>query len=231
MLVIAHQGATGAGVRPNTIEAFTRARKLNADWVELDVRRSLDGVLVVHHNAHLPDGRLVAETSTDELPDWVPPLAEAMEACDGMGVVVQIKNDPAEAGYDDENTLAVAVAGLVSAYRDHGDVVVSSFNLDSIEMIRRVGAEVCTALLIFDPMIISQSIGRVADAGHWGIHPYYLTLNERLLRRAQQAGLRVFPWTVNELGPLKELTAIGADGVITDDCPLARKVVDNLAGN
>ena len=70
MLVIAHQGATGAGVRPNTIAAFTRARKLNADWVELDVRRSLDGVLVVHHNAHLPDGRLVAETSIDEFPDF-----------------------------------------------------------------------------------------------------------------------------------------------------------------
>ena len=231
MLVIAHQGATGPGVRPNTIEAFERARKLNADWVELDVRRSLDGVLVVHHNAHLPDGRLVAETSTDEFPYWVPPLAEAVEACHGMGVVVEIKNDPAEAGYDDEGTIAVAVAGLVSAYRDHGEVVVSSFNFDTIEMIRRVAAEVCTALLIFDPMVVPQSIERVADAGHWGIHPYYTALNERLLRRAQQAGLKVFPWTVNDSEPLKELAATGADGVITDDCPLARRIVDEFAGS
>ena len=42
----------------NTIAAFARARVLGADWVELDVRRTADGVVVVHHDAlpehHLP---------------------------------------------------------------------------------------------------------------------------------------------------------------------------------
>ena len=47
-LVIAHRGASAD--RPeNTLEAFTEARIQGAEWVELDVRRSSDGVLFVHH--------------------------------------------------------------------------------------------------------------------------------------------------------------------------------------
>ena len=55
-LVIGHRGASAA--RPeNTVEAFRHAAELGADWVELDVRRTADDALVVHHDAELPDGR------------------------------------------------------------------------------------------------------------------------------------------------------------------------------
>jgi glycerophosphoryl diester phosphodiesterase len=50
--VIAHRGASAAAPE-NTIEAFHLARELGADWVELDARRTGDGVVVVHHDAHL----------------------------------------------------------------------------------------------------------------------------------------------------------------------------------
>ena len=82
---MAHRGASLAEPE-NTVAAFERARELGADWVELDARRSADGVVVVHHDAHLADGRLIADLTMDELPDGIPSLAEALEACDGMGV-------------------------------------------------------------------------------------------------------------------------------------------------
>ena len=79
-LVVAHRGAS-VGRRENTVEAFEEAAAQGADWVEMDVRLSADGVLVVHHDAHFDDGRLVRETPADEVPDYVPNLAEAFEAC------------------------------------------------------------------------------------------------------------------------------------------------------
>ncbi|HLU41847.1 MAG TPA: glycerophosphodiester phosphodiesterase, partial [Microthrixaceae bacterium] len=74
VLVIAHRGAS-ADHRENTIEAFHGAREQGADWVELDVRRSADGALVVHHDPVYADGRTVARVAADDRPDHVPLLA------------------------------------------------------------------------------------------------------------------------------------------------------------
>ena len=46
---MAHRGASRAEAE-NTVAAFRRAGEMGADAVELDVRRTADGVLVVHHD-------------------------------------------------------------------------------------------------------------------------------------------------------------------------------------
>ncbi|MCY3786837.1 MAG: glycerophosphodiester phosphodiesterase [bacterium] len=227
-LVVAHRGATGAA-RQNTVEAFGLARRLGADWVELDVRRTAEGVLVAHHDAHLPDGRLIARTPLDELPDWVPTLAEAFEACEGMGVLVEVKNDPDEADYDGENTIAVAVAGLTSAYRPYDEVMVSSFNGATVERIRQVDERLATALLMFDPVRVLQGPERAAAGGHTAIQPYHATVDGALLRRARQASVQVWVWTVNDAASAEALVRLGVDAVITDDCPTVREVVARVA--
>ena len=63
------------GVGENTLEAFVRARRLGADGVELDVRRTADGALVVHHDPEIA-GVGAGRTSWPpaELPAWVPLL-------------------------------------------------------------------------------------------------------------------------------------------------------------
>ena len=63
--VIGHRGASRAE-RENTLEAFHAAVAQGADGVELDVRRTADGALAVHHDAHLPDGRAIVLTRRDD---------------------------------------------------------------------------------------------------------------------------------------------------------------------
>ena len=58
-VVIGHRGAS-ADFPENTLDAFAGAAAQGADWVELDVRATSDGILVVHHDAVLPDGRRFA---------------------------------------------------------------------------------------------------------------------------------------------------------------------------
>ena len=227
-LVVGHRGAS-AGVRQNTAEAFRLARRLGADWVELDVRRTVDHVLVAHHDAHLPDGRLIADTPLDDLPDWVPSLAEALEACEGMGVLVEIKNDPGEAGYDGDNTIAVAVAGLVSAYRPYDEVMISSFNTATVDRIREVDDRLATGLLMFDPVRVLQGVDRAAAGGHTAIHPYHASVDGALLRRAREASVAVWVWSVNDAAAATELVRLGVDAIITDDCPAVRAIVEQVA--
>ena len=76
--------------RENTIEAFALAGRLGADAVELDVRRTRDGLLVIHHDPTLSDGRVIARTDAAELPAHVPHLGAALDACAGLWVNVEI---------------------------------------------------------------------------------------------------------------------------------------------
>ena len=63
--VIAHRGASKVE-RENTLAAFRRAGEMGADAVELDVRRTADGAMAIHHDAHLGDGRLICDLAADE---------------------------------------------------------------------------------------------------------------------------------------------------------------------
>jgi glycerophosphoryl diester phosphodiesterase len=83
--VIAHRGASKAAPE-NTIAAFELAGRLGADAVELDVRRTRDGALVVHHNPDLADGRVIRDVLAADLPSsvaahraWPSPQVVAVE--------------------------------------------------------------------------------------------------------------------------------------------------------
>jgi glycerophosphoryl diester phosphodiesterase len=46
--------------------------------------------------------------------------------------------------------------------------------------------------------------------------PHYRNLNEGALRTAHSLGLKVVPWTVNEVADMQRLIELGVDGIITD---------------
>ena len=222
--VIAHRGASRAAPE-NTVEAFRLARDLGADWVELDVRRTTDGVAVVHHDAHLADGRRIGRMHADELPGYVPSLAEALEACEGMGVHLEIKNLPDDPDYDSENLVAAAVAGLIAAYLGPGRAVVSSFNVDAVDAVRAVDPTIPTALVcgIVQPV---QAVARANAHQMAAVHAFDAMCDAGFVGRAHGAGLAVNAWTINDAERMAELLAMGVDGIITDVPGVARAVVD-----
>lgn len=229
-LVIAHRGASGS--RPeNTLEAFRHARALGADWVELDVRRSADGVLVVHHDAHLPDGRAIVETRAADLPAPVPALSAALDACAGMGVNVEIKNDPSEPDFDPAHEIAVAVAQATRAWLGPegaaaGRVIVSSFAMETIDRLRVAAPELPTGWLTFDLRDPAAVVERAVAHGHAAIHPYDPFVDRSLVEQAHAAGLAVYVWTVDDPGRMAELVGMGVDGIITNHPDRARTVLD-----
>ena len=224
--VIAHRGASVAAPE-NTVEAFRKARELGADWVEFDVRRTSDGVAVVHHDAHLADGRRIGRMHADELPGYVPSLAEALEACEGMGVHLEIKNLPDDLDYDRDNLVADAVAGLIAAYLGPGRAVVSSFNVDAVDAVRAVDPSIPTALVcgIVQP---AAAVARAVAHQMAAVHPFDAMCDAGFVRRAHAAGLAVNVWTINDPDRMAELLTMGVDGLITDVPDVARSVIGAL---
>ena len=229
-LVIAHRGASA--VRPeNTVEAFRHARRLGADWVELDVRRTLDGTLVVHHDAVLPDGRALIELAADEVPDTVATFRQALEACDGMGVNVEIKNDHRDPDFDHEDAVAELVADLLVGEADDGridlDVIlVTSFNPATVGVVHDRRPSIPTGLLAFDIDDPEALMARALAGGHVAVNPWDPLVDERLMELAATAGLAVFPWTVDDPDRMTRLVALGVAGIITNVPDVARALVD-----
>ncbi len=243
--IIAHRGAASVH-RENTLAAFRAAGEQGADGIELDVRLSADGVLVVHHDAHLEDGTLLRDLAADQLPEWVPTLGEALDEAGDLWVNVEVKNAPDEPDYDAEHQISVAVAGLLAAYlasqsddpvpadepRSAGShearhmryldqLIVSSFNVDSVERIRRLDPDLPLALLVWGQADPASLIARAQAHDFDAIHPHDLLVDQAFVDRARAAGLAVNVWTVDDPERIRALASFGVDGIITNEPEMA----------
>ena len=223
-LVIAHRGASAAHPE-NTIEAFTAARALGADAVELDARRTADGHVIVHHDATLPDGRVIVELPAAALPSSVPSLAEAVDASHDMAVNIEIKNWPTDPDFDATEQVADAVLALAAASDRKPELLVSCFHLPTIDHVRAHDPDLETAFLhaaIDGPTALALAV----EHGHHVLHPWDLYVDAELVEAAHALGVRVNVWTVDDPDRMAQLVGWGVDGIVTNVPDLARSVVD-----
>ena len=215
--ILAHRGASRAE-RENTIVAFTRAATMGADAVELDVRRTSDGALVVHHNPHLDDGRLIAALTAADLPEHVPSLAAALDACTGMWVNVEIKNDPEEPDFDPTDTIADATMAQLIARGEPERWLISSFRIETIDRCRVIadsdGVPIRTAWLT--GVVPDDVVDLLTARGHAALHPWVRLLTADIVQRCHAAGIQVNTWTCDDPERMAELVAWGIDGICTN---------------
>ncbi len=223
-LIIAHRGAS-ATYPENTVEAFRGAKEQAADWVELDVRRTVDDHLIIHHDPALRDGRTIVELSATELPSSVPSLREALGACDGMGVNVEIKNDETETDFDDQRSLAAPTLAVAVECLDPADLLVSSFDFAMVDAVRALDTPVPTALLFWKPVDVDELIATALAGEHAALNGMDELVNPLLVDAAHDAGLQVNVWTVDDPARMVELATMGVDGIVTNDPALARETL------
>lgn len=210
MLVLAHRGASAAATE-NTPEAFSLADRMGADGVELDVRRTPHGRLLVAHDP-LP-------ATIDDLDEPGPAsLAQVLDACgDRMLVNVEIKNSKIDPDYD--STMAM-VAPVIDELRRRGPGaidrwLISSFSWSTLAACREYAPEIATGCLTSAP-VDEPTIERLAAAGHRALHPWEAQLDEALVTMCRRHGLAVNTWTCNDPDRLVALAGLGVDGVCTD---------------
>lgn len=214
---MAHRGASSREPE-NTLVAFLRARELGADAVELDVRRTADGHLVVLHNPTLPDGRVLCETPRVDLPAEIPGLDEALDACAGMWVNVEIKNDPDEPDFDPTDGIAAEVAAALSRRGEDARWLVSSFRRETVDALHRAAPEIATAwLTVHVDDGVAEAVARdLVAAGHSALHPWVGLLTRPVVDAMHAAGLAVNTWTCDDEARMRELIEWGVDGICTN---------------
>src|SRR5690606_29642518 len=134
-----------------------------------------DDALVVHHDAVYGDGRSVVSTPAPGRPAGVPLLGEALDACAGMGVNVEIKNTPGDLGHDGPHDLRVAdlVVDVLAARVGSGQpILVTSFDEPTLERVLSSQIGVRTGLLVWDLHGDAEVVERAAAAGHVAINPW-----------------------------------------------------------
>ncbi len=232
-----HRGAS-ADAPENTLPAFELALVQGADGVELDVQLSSDGEVVVIHDETLDrttdgtgpvGGRTWAELraldASGGRPGFagtrIPLLAEVLELTRGTNAVVNVELKTDQVAYPGIE------AGVLEVVRASGvgeRVLLSSFNHETLGVLRRLGAEQRLGALVEDRWFASGPGWPGLDVvglGLGAVHPSVLDATASLLADARERGLAVNVWTVNEPLDLHRLFALGVDAIMTDVPTLA----------
>jgi glycerophosphoryl diester phosphodiesterase len=228
-LVLGHRGASRAAPE-NTLEAFRLARELGADGVELDVRRTSDGVLVVHHDPARDGlgvlGALRFDAVRAARPD-IPTLDEALDELSGMVVNLELKCLPWEPDADPDREVLTDVLDVIARRRLAARAIVSSFDLDVVLDVRTRAPDVPAAWLTLG-VPLADVLARAIDLGLRYVHPDHRAAliggRESIAGFARQ-GIAVNVWTVNDPEEIAALADAGVAGIVTDVPDVARAVV------
>ena len=233
-LVFAHRG--GSALAPeNTMAAFAHGLAAGADGIELDVRLSRDGVVVVHHDETVdrttPGHGAVASMTALELARLdVPALADVLGGFGETRVIVEMKTNTRE--------LASAVVDVARRADAIGRVCLGSF-----------GQRVLNAARALEPAI-ATSAGR--EEVRWALYRSWVRrpsygaryvgfqvperagatqiVSRRFVDVAHRAGLGVHVWTVNDVADARRLLSWGVDAIISDRPDFMARLVREVPG-
>jgi len=225
---IAHRGFS-ARYPENTLASFRAAMDLGCEWLECDVRRTLDGVLVVLHDATVDrttDGTgAIAELTWPEVErldagSWkdgafrgerIPTLSHLLEAVAARAqIVIELKLPLA---------FAPEVAECVRSADAFGWTVASAFEWETILRVREVAPEWRTTwLTALKGIAPEEAIRRCTEAGVGTLASVASRTDSALVEAAHAAGLFVRCWGLgDDTGPeLRRLLELGVDGMTTD---------------
>lgn len=220
-LIIAHR-TSPLDAPENSLAGIARSAELGADYVEIDVRRTRDGVPVLLH-----DPLLLRTTRRPWPVSWatarglrrarlrgsgepVPTFAEAVAALpDGVGLAVDTK-DPG------------AAASVVDELRRQGRLDRALLWAQSERAVRwyatHAGEEAAEVALLRDaltPAAIDRFLEDAVAFGATAISAHQATVDDALIARAHGLGLRVHCWFQDPATQRAKAT-LPLDGIVTD---------------
>ena len=221
ILNIGHRGAKGH-IAENTIASIHKAIELGADGIEIDVFQCKSGEIVLFHDKTLEkltngDGN-IEDKNLEELRKLkvlnssysIPTLEEVLKSI-GKDVFLNIE-------LKGRNT-AEGSLNLIKKYIERNkiefnNILFSSFNWEELKDLRSLSDKVQLALITEqDPLLaIDYALKLKAVA----INPNYKDLNEQIISKINEKGLKIYTWTVNSKIQIDRLKVLNVNGIITD---------------
>ena len=222
LAITAHRGSK-VKAPENTLSALRQAIAEGADYAEIDVQTTADGVVVLLHDADLMRvasvNRRLRDIDYEELshidvgswfaPEFnserIPTLQEAIDAARGrIKLNIELKftwPDPA---------LTEKVVDIIRRNGFASDCVVSSLNFEALTETRRAAPELTIGFIVL------QAVGNLArmEADFLSINAARAT--PRLVRDLRRRGRAIHVWNVNDLNNALSMIEMGVDNIITD---------------
>ena len=239
--VIGHRGlgcGTVRGHRENTLGSFTAAAALGATWVEADVRRTADDVLVVRHDEVYPDGTRVAEVTAAQADRRgtlrLHTLLEQLPH--DVGLDVDLKPAIDDSLRPPSRTTAALLAPVVAAAVRRRPLLVTSFDPAALHRLRcqepsvplgwltwhRFPLDVAVvACAHLDVDVLGLHVGSLADRDSGAVES--ATVAEAL-PFVHGAGRELVVWCP-ALVSAGVLLDAGADAVVVDEVPRALELL------
>lgn len=225
MGMISHRGMAGSAPE-NTLVAVREAIRRGAQFVEIDVRRSADGVIVLMHDQTVDrttngQGR-INELTWDEIStldagshfspafagEPVPTLDDVLTLLQTSSItlVLEVKQPDRYPG------IALQVAEKLQQFDLDTRVVVVSFDHDWLGEFRSLMPNVRVGYLQVGACIRRQ----MPEESLLDVHWMSVLVDPTLIWRTHRRGHRIWAWTVNDARLARLLTWLGVDGITTD---------------
>jgi len=227
-VTVAHRGYSSVAPE-NTLAAVAAGMRTGAEYVEIDVHTTADGVPVVLHDQTVDrttdgSGDVAVLRGADvtglDAGSWfspafagqrLPTFAQVLELLPTGSSTLLLEIKGPETSAEVERVVDMIVdAGL-------GDrVVLQSFDVDALRAAREHAPQIPRGLLRGsldpDPVAVAQDLGAVM----YNPSASALLARPSVVADLNAAGIAVMPYTVNSAADWARLTEIGVDGIITD---------------
>lgn len=231
--VIAHRGGPAAYGPENTLRAFRNAVDGGIDWLEFDVQRTQDGVLVVIHDETLErttNGsgnvkdltfeqiRALDAGDGEQVPSFEEVIALAKSA--GVGILPEAKSPDLYPGIEAEIAEALTAQGYIEPS------IVQSFEPRALESLEQINPEI-TVCPLYGLWALDISNPRPQGAQFLCLMAEMVLINPWMIRGAHADGRKVYVWFGIIEHPLvmRLLLALGADGLMVDDPPALAEIL------
>lgn len=213
--IIAHRGAS-AYEPENTLRAIRKALELNSKMIEVDVRSSKDGKIVVIHDESVDrttNGKgLVKNLMLEEIKkldagkgERIPTLQEVINAVRKRAIlIIEIK----------VLNIEDSIVKTIEKEDIEKEVIVTSFNHHILKKIKDLNPVIKTGVIFKCHPIKSADLALNANAD--SLFPEHKYLSEEMVKEAHENGLKIYPWTIDDPNRANELIEIGVDGIVTN---------------
>ncbi len=220
--IIAHRGAWKEFNLPeNSIASLEKAIELKCEGAEFDVRRTLDGVLVVNHDPVYYGDTIQTNTyaflnrnklsNGESLPTLEEYFLKGTQDKHKTLLICEIK--AAIKDKEQDYLATIETLALAKKLKIEKRIVYISFSKDILSWIKEKQPTATVLYLESD-----LSIDAVVENKFDGINLHYTSFknNSQLSTTAKNAGLKIGSWTVNELSDLAILQAQGVEWITTN---------------
>lgn len=233
--VTAHRGDS-KNAPENTMAAFMLAIEDQADIIELDVRQTGDGKLIVIHDENLHRttnvdakvGLLTYEYiknvdagskfSKDFKGEGIPLLEEVIQLAIDNDIKLNIELKPSKT---DKNYVEDVVA-MIEEYDFVDKCVVASTEYSILKRVKELNDKIETVY------IMHMALGEFGDMEYVDIFSIrYNFISDNMVKNIHKNGKKVYAWTVNSETTIKELLLMDVDSIITDDPYKTKTIIYN----